>query len=562
MTAKQDTPETIKETLISIVIAFALAFVFRGFVIEAFVIPTGSMAPTLMGAHMKFRGAETGVEWAVNPWDAEPRNTSNYTSPQTGHSIGASGIAVYDPISGQDMTRNRVPLYSGDRILVLKYLYSILEPRRYDVVVFKNPTDPAQNYIKRLIGLPGEELALVDGDVFTRPATSNSSGAQGALLNWEQPGWKIARKPALQQRAVWQTVFDSGDAPMNATAASTPWTGDAKLFEIAGRAYTFAGGTGELRFDQTKKRFGSTGRRMPQLWTIDDYYSYDEHPFYGEINGPPEWAYARFPVSDVRVRLAVTPVDGPEPTLKAKLNLRGHEFELIAGAGKSEIRMRSIIGAAGMKSDWKTMSTGTCPPLAPGVPTNIEFWHSDQALGVWVERQEVCRAEYDWSPAERILFATGKPIKDLVSASDARSQNILVTGGDGVYSRPDVRLEISGGKAILHRVGLDRDLHYQPAKRSDGPGTATSPLRPLVLGPNDFFCCGDNSPASSDGRLWDRVDSWVDYEFRPSPTVAIREGIVPRELMLGRAFFVYWPSIRYEGSPAPVPDFGRMRFIW
>ena len=53
-----DTPphqpdETIKETFESIIIAFILAFVFRAYVVEAFVIPTGSMAPTLLGAHYR-----------------------------------------------------------------------------------------------------------------------------------------------------------------------------------------------------------------------------------------------------------------------------------------------------------------------------------------------------------------------------------------------------------------------------------------------------------------------------------------------------------------------------
>jgi len=40
-----------RETIESIVIAFVLAFLFRTFEAEAFVIPTGSMAPTLMGRH-------------------------------------------------------------------------------------------------------------------------------------------------------------------------------------------------------------------------------------------------------------------------------------------------------------------------------------------------------------------------------------------------------------------------------------------------------------------------------------------------------------------------------
>ena len=44
-------PESIREIVESVVIAFVLAFLFRTFEAEAFVIPTGSMAPTLMGRH-------------------------------------------------------------------------------------------------------------------------------------------------------------------------------------------------------------------------------------------------------------------------------------------------------------------------------------------------------------------------------------------------------------------------------------------------------------------------------------------------------------------------------
>ena len=69
--APQQQPETIKDTLISIMIAFTMAFVFRGFVVEAFVIPTGSMAPTLMGAHMQLRGPETGYQWITRVLSAQ-----------------------------------------------------------------------------------------------------------------------------------------------------------------------------------------------------------------------------------------------------------------------------------------------------------------------------------------------------------------------------------------------------------------------------------------------------------------------------------------------------------
>src|SRR3954447_19504694 len=57
---------SVKETLESILVAFALAFIFRAFVVEAFVIPTGSMAPTLLGAHVRFRCPDCGRRFEVN----------------------------------------------------------------------------------------------------------------------------------------------------------------------------------------------------------------------------------------------------------------------------------------------------------------------------------------------------------------------------------------------------------------------------------------------------------------------------------------------------------------
>ncbi len=56
---------TIRETVESVVIAFILAFMFRTFEAEAFVIPTGSMAPTLQGRHKDIVCPECGYEYRV-----------------------------------------------------------------------------------------------------------------------------------------------------------------------------------------------------------------------------------------------------------------------------------------------------------------------------------------------------------------------------------------------------------------------------------------------------------------------------------------------------------------
>ena len=43
----------------------------------------------------------------------------------------------------------KMPVIKGDRIFVAKCVYQFTKPKRWDVVVFKNPTEPSINYIKR-----------------------------------------------------------------------------------------------------------------------------------------------------------------------------------------------------------------------------------------------------------------------------------------------------------------------------------------------------------------------------------------------------------------------------
>src|SRR5580704_117974 len=140
----------VKETIESILVAFILAFIFRAFVVEAFVIPTGSMAPTLLGAHMRFRCPDCGYRFDVNyPTDSEgddmnipsqagPIRVVDGTRIVNGQKVVMSHIEsvnfnVYCPNCGykidrdnptddKDMSENS-PVYYGDRILVLKYLY-------------------------------------------------------------------------------------------------------------------------------------------------------------------------------------------------------------------------------------------------------------------------------------------------------------------------------------------------------------------------------------------------------------------------------------------------------
>src|ERR671922_2770012 len=107
----QDRPKSaFREYAESIIIAIILALVIRTFVVQAFKIPSGSMEDTLLiGDHILVNKLSYGLQ-----------------IPFTDAKVRAFGLV-------------------GD-------------PQRGDVIVFPYPRDPTRDFIKRVIGLPGERV--------------------------------------------------------------------------------------------------------------------------------------------------------------------------------------------------------------------------------------------------------------------------------------------------------------------------------------------------------------------------------------------------------------------
>jgi signal peptidase I len=98
----------LRSNLEALGMAVLLAIVLRIFVVQAFTIPSGSMIPTLL---------------------------------------------------------------VGDYILVNKFIYHFRPIDRGDIVVFRSPENPDRDYIKRVVGLSGEEVSIKDGTVFVQANT-------------------------------------------------------------------------------------------------------------------------------------------------------------------------------------------------------------------------------------------------------------------------------------------------------------------------------------------------------------------------------------------------------
>lgn len=118
---KTKKPYSVNETIKTVVYAVLIALVVRTFTFQPYNIPSGSMIPTLLVGDYLFA------------------------------SKFAYGYSRYSfPID--------LPLFSG-RILARP-------PHQGDVVIFKYPQDNSTDYIKRLIGLPGDRLQVRDGQLY------------------------------------------------------------------------------------------------------------------------------------------------------------------------------------------------------------------------------------------------------------------------------------------------------------------------------------------------------------------------------------------------------------
>lgn len=561
------------DTIEAIIIALILALTFRAFIVEAFVIPTGSMAPTLLGAHFKVTCPKCGYEFdrnadltyqyrgGPNPAIVEAGARAELTSnavvpadqdrgphihgppicPNCGYALDFSempqSLGTY-PVERDDRPGRafvgvkNVPFAwanNGDRILVLKYLYALLPPQRWDVIVFKEPLKAQDNYIKRLIGLPGETIEIINGDIYVAPRAAGHSPTDRV----------IARKPTAVQESVWQLVYDNDFYPVDEGKPRTsppgmpnvwrnPWYGETQGWTLGGPVLTFdpskAGGAkpGSLRF-QPREPYG--------LNTLG--YNNDVMDLLG---GNTE-TISR--VGDLRVETTWSPAD------------ENPSIQLTAGLPANCLRVRWSAG--GIELSRLNQGSGDFDPLTPRIlktpsaPAQGKAYHValenvDRTARLFIDGDLVAELEMPWT------------------AADARRQAVADRGLPPDQSAQVIRVEVSGAATLSH-LKVFRDLYYTQSSH-DYPNTANTD-RPLTLGEDEFFPLGDNSRESSDGRYWNDVYPALD-------DLGTRRGIVPRRYLLGKAFFVYWPAgfratnntnVPFFSSLPLVPDAGDMRLI-
>jgi signal peptidase I len=81
-------------------------------------------------------------------------------------------IFLYQPVKVEG-TSMLPELRDQERIFVNKFVYRIEDISRKDIVVFWYPRDPSKSYIKRIIGVPGDTVEIIDGAVYVNEQLLN-----------------------------------------------------------------------------------------------------------------------------------------------------------------------------------------------------------------------------------------------------------------------------------------------------------------------------------------------------------------------------------------------------
>jgi signal peptidase I len=468
-TKKPKSKHPLRDLIEMCVFAVVMALGLKVFALEAYQIPTGSMMPTLMGTPLLDR----------------QRQVPNG--------------AIHD------------------RVLVDKLSFLVREPERWEVVVFRYPLLTYQNYVKRLVGLPGEELMIENGDIWTRPLGSAEE-------------FEIQRKPADLQARLWKPLWPVPDSEPQF------WPG----WNTTGE-HTI-GTDGGLRFE---------GRGRTNFGPVKDVYRH----------GFPDSIYWRVPVSGAGAR-------GSNFVHDLRFDLRARrdgdaplELHLDCGPHRFDLTVAPASGAWTLEMPDNSRASGELP-VPPGAELEVAFAYWDQH----VELSLSCGGASGAVAKDLVLDGSQRARRSGVSIEAAqggwtvyppalaRDIHYLSTlQGDGTQTR---LFEIPEGMYFMMGDNTQnshdsRDWSSREIQVDDGAGGVASLIGDDFSGSLDPFF---------DNPRWDRDHTVMTFRDSQGSLHAVPEdqlvaykdlrqpaSLVPRDYLMGRALAVFlplWPTLR------------------
>jgi signal peptidase I len=557
-----------REVIETVVFVVVLVLLLKSFVAEAFVIPTGSMATTLYGYQKIVTCPKCGFEFPVNcsqevdPQEGRPVPVIGCECPNCRFNVSlAKVVEQRDPMNNNRREQvevpdtDKFPPRTGDRVLVGKFLYDLpwTDPskHRLNVVVFKYPKEPQKgytpmNYIKRLIGLPGETIGIYYGKIYVLDPSKGLRFDDSdvppldrwqyqymhvndprAIERWDKGEFAILRKPPQVVMAQRRIVYDN-DHPASDLkdfprwvdkSAGKAWAADdaAHTFKHAAASET---GLSWLRYRHLIHRKDRENRDRDNPELITDFIGYNS---YEPGSGPQGQHW----VGDLMIECDVT-IDKPDGKLVLELSRGVERFRAIFDLTTGDCTLKQIrnTGAAAPADDAGGEPLATKPTALKKSGTyHVRFANVDDRLLLWVGH-------------------------DLPFGEEGKSYTPAKERGPYENDLEPASVGVQGGGVTVGKLQLWRDTYYtqmvpvgngaddDEVKRNIDLAVPAAwkdlrDLKPMTLyvQPGHYLCLGDNSPHSSDGRAW---------------------GLVPDRLMLGRALVVYYPFPPMGNRAGPI----------
>ena len=378
------------EMVETIAFAIIVAALIKQFILQVYIIPTGSMAPTLYGLHKNVTCQRSGYPFA--------RGTKEDYSSQE----------ALCPFCRKENDIAAVRNTKGDRILATNFIYMLKEPRRWDPVIFKYPKGPRKDFIKRLIAFEGEEVQIINGDIY---------------INGD-----IAAKPLDVQESIWMQVYDSNYPRNDGMKYWRPVTG------------TWSETKGSLKVNNLSKKglaevvFGHT-----QVYDIYGYNHNSGSPVTGEYNV----------VGDLQVSSEIS-FEGETGVIYGRLREScAGQSDFLENTFSFEINIQpQETTLAILKNEEEKLKKTLSVPLEPGHKYRVDFMNYDDTIILKIGGQVALRF---YEPAEM----NNKYVKTAGSEVALGAKELIVSFGnlkifrDIYYTRGGGFFESRGEKVIV-----------------------------------------------------------------------------------------------------------------
>jgi len=581
--------QLVREIIETLAIAFVLAFLFKTFEGELFLIPTGSMAPTLMGRHKDVVCPKCGYSYQVSASEEFYYGTNVRTDQYV--MAGTCPQCRYSMYVGPNHPNQEIfPSFKGDHILVNKYIMDFRRPKRWDVTVFRFPGEPQVNYIKRMIGLENETIQIRNGNIYVKKQEENDFG--------------IARKGAGPLLAMLQSVYSTDYVDLDHLKAGFPerWTNEEKTngentpsWETSDhRSFTIkpTDTASWLRyrhripasFDWDAMMQGTySPEKMPiPAQLITDFTAYNTSITRSEarldrvtqeshgsnistrvvkIGDKNVIQYVCTPaasslginwVNDLAVECELT-VLKPQGNFRMELIRGGIGFECMIDlvSGKATFSIPEIPDFSSVSAETPIKGTGTW---------KLTFTNVDDQLRLFVNSKEISFENDGIYQLSDIIVPTERDLTPVsIGAQDAELKvehlnvkrdiyYVAFNGSEGTGNSCDLVVQ-----PFFHGFS-ERDLRDVMSNPSRWKNFGRTRVFEFALKDGEYLVLGDNSPKSSDSRMW-RKSGYPGDDFEYF--------VVPQKYLVGEALYVYWPhGLRIPGTNLNIlPNFKKMRFI-